>query len=139
MTTVIQNVFARRSTDFLRTLGLRRHIGGYIPLMPNIGRALRRTIRPIWIAGLGAAAWSNRFKVQEALGLKPAGQRPDSDAVSVRSTTTTWTQQLRRRPRSTTVHEPSTAVPADMTEPVIDPAVNVATPRTDSSPVTNEG
>ena len=58
--------------------------------MPNIGRSLRRAIRPLWIAGLGAAAWSNRAKVQYALGLKvaPTPATPAStDSVTVFATT----------------------------------------------------
>ncbi|HQZ34710.1 MAG TPA: hypothetical protein PK020_09795 [Ilumatobacteraceae bacterium] len=51
--------------------------------MPNIGRSLRRAIRPLWIAGLGAAAWSNRTKVLRALGQKPAAKPTPEDSLTV--------------------------------------------------------
>jgi hypothetical protein len=35
--------------------------------MHNFGRSLRRAIRPIWFAALGAAAWAHRDKVRDAL------------------------------------------------------------------------
>ncbi len=56
---------------------------GVHPTMPNIGRSIRRALRPLWIAGLGAAAWSNRTKVQQALGLKPATKPKPEDSVTV--------------------------------------------------------
>lgn len=101
--------------------------------MPNIGRSLRRAIRPLWIAGLGAAAWSNRAKVQQALGQKRATTAPADESVTVRTTTATWTQPLRRRHRSTTVHAPSSALPVDMTTTFTEPTVIVPSILTDSS------
>jgi hypothetical protein len=105
--------------------------------MPNFGRSLRRAIRPLWIAGLGAAAWSNRSKVLEALGQKPATPTPAGESVSVRTTTATWTQPLRRRHRSTTVHSSdhgaSASLPADMTATFVEPTVVVPSTLTDSS------
>ncbi len=57
------------------------------PIMPNIGRSLRRAIRPLWIAGLGAAAWSNRTKVLRALGHKTAAAPTPEDSLTVFATT----------------------------------------------------
>ncbi len=34
----------------------------------NVGRTVRRTIRPLWIAGLAATVWVNRAGVRSALG-----------------------------------------------------------------------
>ena len=110
--------------------------------MPNIGRSLRRAIRPLWIAGLGAAAWSNRAKVEQALGLKPAAAPGAEDSVTVRSTT--WTMPIRRRQRSTTADVPSrgdvpsSGLPADMTPAFTEPTVNEPTTFTDSSTPSEE-
>ena len=101
--------------------------------MPNIGRSLRRALRPLWIAGLGAAAWSNRAKVQEALGMKPAAAPAAGESVTVRTTTATWTKPLRRRNRSTTLHAPSNALPADMAAAFTEPTVTVPPTLSDSS------
>ena len=106
--------------------------------MPNIGRSLRRAIRPLWIAGLGAAAWSNRAKVQQALGQKPGTPRPAEESVTVRTTTATWTKPLRRRHRSTTVHAPSSSLPSDMTATFIEPAVVAPSTLSDSSSLAEE-
>lgn len=106
--------------------------------MPHIGRSLRRAIRPLWIAGLGAAAWSNRAKVQEALGLKPPTTPGDGESVTVRTTVATWTKPLRGRRRSTIVPAPSSSLPADMATPVVEPTVVVPSALTDSSSVTEE-
>ncbi|MCY7301399.1 MAG: hypothetical protein LH616_19590 [Ilumatobacteraceae bacterium] len=106
--------------------------------MPNIGRLLRRTIRPLWIAGLGAAAWSNRAKVQEALGHKPAAVPGDGESVTLRTTVATWTKPLRGRHRSTTVHAPSSSLPADMTAAFTEPTVIVPAKLTNSSSVSEE-
>ena len=106
--------------------------------MPNIGRSLRRAIRPLWIAGLGAAAWSNRAKVQQALGQKPAAVPPAGESVTVRTTVATWTKPLRRRHRTTTVHLPSSALPADMTTTFDEPTVTVPPRLADSSILTEE-
>ena len=83
------------------------------PIMPNIGRSLRRAIRPLWIAGLGAAAWANRAKVQQVLGNKPA-----------------------TKPAAKPVTEDSLTVFA--TTAIIEPTVNVPPPVTDSSSVSGE-
>jgi hypothetical protein len=32
----------------------------------NIGRTIRRTVRPLWVAAVGAALWSNRRQLLEA-------------------------------------------------------------------------
>jgi len=106
--------------------------------MPNIGRLLRRTIRPLWIAGLGAAAWSNRTKVQEALGHKSATVPGEGESVTLRTTVATWTKPLRGRQRSTTVPAPSSSLPADMTAEFTEPTVVVPAPLTNSSRVSEE-
>jgi hypothetical protein len=78
----------------------------------NVGRTLRRTVRPIWVAGLAATAWVNRRQLRSALGFgKPAGSgHAESalvpavgDTVTVRTTTTTWADPRRRFHRRTTV------------------------------------
>jgi hypothetical protein len=65
--------------------------------MHNFGRSLRRAIRPIWFAALGAAAWANRDKVRDALsertpalggrnrphGPTPANPAPAPDVVII--------------------------------------------------------
>lgn len=109
MTRRIPSASATPSTDglFWRSFRGEGFTGGSTRVhagMPNIGRSIRRAIRPLWIASLGAAAWSNRAKVQEALGLqKPTapGKPVDGDSVTVRTTTATWTNPLRRRAGST--------------------------------------
>lgn len=111
--------------------------------MPNIGRSLRRAIRPLWIAGLGAAAWSNRAKVQQALGQKPATAPAAGESVTVRTTTSTWTKPLRRRHRSTTVHNSAvhgatSSLPADMTATLIEPTVIEPSTSTDPSSLSEE-
>lgn len=79
----------------------------------NAGRTLRRTIRPIWVAGLAAAAWVNRRQLRRALGRdKPSsGDRTPvvvvpaaGETVTVRTTTATWAKPRRRFHRRTTVH-----------------------------------
>ena len=116
---------------------------GYFVAM-NIGRSLRRAIRPLWIAGLGAAAWSNRAKVQEALGqkLSPTLQPAAGDKVTVRTTVATWTKPLRSRYSSTAAHSnhdsASDALPADMAAPFVEPTVNVPSTLTDSSSLSGE-
>lgn len=86
----------------------------------NVGRTLRRTVRPIWVAGLAATAWVNRRQLRSALGFgKPAGGgHAESalvpavgDTVTVRTTTTTWADPRRRFHRRTTVPGNATAVP----------------------------
>lgn len=79
----------------------------------NVGRTLRRTIRPIWVAGLAAAAWVNRRELRAAVG---RGKRSNADrtpvvvvptageTVTVRTTTATWAKPRRRFHRRTTVH-----------------------------------
>jgi len=94
-------------------------------------------MRPLWIAGLGAAAWSNRTKVQQALGLKPPTTAGDG-SVTVRTTVATWTKPLRGRHRSTTVHAPSSALPADMAATFVEPTVTVPPVLTDSSSMSKE-
>ena len=113
--------------------------------MPNIGRSLRRAIRPLWIAGLGAAAWSNRAKVQEALGqkLSPGNTPAAGDRVTVRTTVATWTKPLRGRNSSTTVpskgsHSASSAHPADMTPGFVEPTAAVPPTLNDSSELSGE-
>ena len=98
----------------------------------NIGRSLRRAIRPLWIAGLGAAAWSNRAKVQEALGqkLSPTFQPAAGDKVTVRTTVATWTKPLRHRSSSPTVQSnvddnSSSVLPADMAASSVEPTAAV--------------
>lgn len=101
--------------------------------MPNFGRSLRRAIRPLWIAGLGAAAWSNRTKVLQALGQKPSATPVAGDSVTVRTTVATWTKPLRGRHRSTTVGAPASSLPADMAATLIEPTVIVPPTLSNSS------
>lgn len=111
----------------------------------NIGRSLRRAIRPLWIAGLGAAAWSNRAKVQEALGqkLSPTLQPAAGDKVTVRTTVATWTKPLRSRygspaAQSNRSDNASDALPSDMAAPFVEPTVIVPSTLTDSSSLSGE-
>lgn len=78
----------------------------------NAGRTLRRTIRPIWVAGLAAAAWINRRELRSALGRrKPPSGDPTpvvlvpaaGETVTVHTTTATWAKPRRRFHRRTTV------------------------------------
>lgn len=116
---------------------------GYFVVM-NIGRSLRRAIRPLWIAGLGAAAWSNRAKVQEALGhkLSPTLQPAAGDKVTVRTTVATWTKPLRSRygsPAAQSNHDSSSdALPSDMAAPFVEPTASVPSMLTDSSSLSGE-
>jgi len=69
----------------------------------NPGRAWRRGIRPIWMAGLAAVAWTNRSTMRSALGFgkaTPARPLTAPDSVTVRTTTATWRapSTWRRRP-----------------------------------------
>lgn len=108
----------------------------------NIGRSLRRAIRPLWIAGLGAAAWSNRAKVQEALGqkLSPTLQPAAGDKVTVRTTVATWTKPLRSRysGQSNGSNRASDALPSDMAAPFAEPTVIEPSTLTDSSSLSGE-
>ena len=78
----------------------------------NVGRTLRRTVRPIWVAGLAATAWVNRRQLRGALGFgKPARDGHAAtvlvpgagDTVTVRTTTATWANPRRHFHRRTTV------------------------------------
>ncbi|HRA83439.1 MAG TPA: hypothetical protein PLT40_03895, partial [Ilumatobacteraceae bacterium] len=81
----------------------------------NVGRTVRRTIRPLWIAGLAATVWVNRAGVRSALGFgkkAPDGRGPSldgaaldgpslslpatGDTVTVRTTVATWARPRRR-------------------------------------------
>lgn len=116
--------------------------------MPNIGRSIRRTIRPLWIAGLGAAAWSNREKVQQAigqaLGQKPVDKKPgagpaDGELVTVRTTIKTWTRPLRRREGATARTAGDAFTPAsDLAATFVEPTVEVPSTLSDSSTGTRE-
>ena len=68
----------------------------------NPGRAWRRGVRPIWLAGLAALAWTNRSSVRSTLGFgkaAPVRQSDAPDSVTVRTTTATWrTPRAWRRP-----------------------------------------
>lgn len=111
----------------------------------NIGRSLRRAIRPLWIAGLGAAAWSNRAKVQAALGQKLSPTLPPSagDRVTVRTTVATWTKPLRSRyggpsAQSNPSDSASGALPSDMAASFVEPTVIVPSTLSDSSSLSGE-
>ena len=88
----------------------------------NVGRTVRRTIRPLWIAGLAATVWVNRAGVRSALGF--GKKAPDGrgrsldgaaldgpslslpaagDTVTVRTTVATWARPRRRFHRRTTL------------------------------------
>ena len=52
----------------------------------NVGRTVRRTIRPLWIAGLAATVWVNRAGVRSALGFgkkAPDGRGPSLDGAAL--------------------------------------------------------
>jgi hypothetical protein len=80
----------------------------------NAGRTFRRTVRPLWLAGLVTAAWVNRARLRRALGGadghpdEPIVASTEGGRVTRRTTTTAFVWPRRHSHRRTTLHGAAT-------------------------------
>jgi hypothetical protein len=97
----------------------------------NAGRTFRRTVRPLWIAGLATAAWVNRANLRRALGASDG--HPDDaiaastgDRITRRTTTTAFVWPSRRSHRRTTLHGATGAAaaqPVSVVETIVETGI----------------